>query len=40
MGRNTYEAYAASWPQRDGGYPDKINSMRKYVVSTTLDQAG
>jgi dihydrofolate reductase len=39
MGRHTYEAYAASWPQRDGVYPDKINSIRKYVVSTTLDQA-
>jgi dihydrofolate reductase len=39
MGRNTYEAYAAAWPQRDGVYPEKINSMQKYVVSATLDKA-
>jgi dihydrofolate reductase len=39
MGRNTYEVYAASWPTRDGVYPEKINSMQKYVVSTTLDKA-
>jgi dihydrofolate reductase len=40
MGRKTYEGYAAIWPGRDGAYADKINSMRKYVVSATLDQAG
>jgi dihydrofolate reductase len=39
MGRNTYEIYADAWPQRDGGIADKINSMPKYVVSTTLDTA-
>ena len=39
MGRKTYEVYASSWPQRDGVYPEKINSMSKYVVSTTLDKA-
>ena len=39
MGRHTYEVYAASWPQRDGVYADKINSVPKYVASTTLDKA-
>jgi dihydrofolate reductase len=39
MGRNTYEAYAASWPQRDGELADIINQMPKYVASTTLDRA-
>jgi dihydrofolate reductase len=40
MGRRTYEGYAAIWPQRDGAYPDKINTMQKYVVSDTLGKAG
>lgn len=39
MGRHTYEAYAGAWPQREGEYADKINSVRKYVASTTLDKA-
>lgn len=39
MGRHTYEVYAGAWPEREGSYPDKINSIRKYVASTTLDKA-
>jgi dihydrofolate reductase len=39
MGRNTYDVYAATWPKRDGAYADKINSMPKYVASTTIDKA-
>jgi dihydrofolate reductase len=39
MGRKTYEVYATSWPGRDGDYADKINSVKKYVASTTLDKA-
>jgi dihydrofolate reductase len=39
MGRNTYDVYASAWPQREGAYPTKINSIRKYVASTTLDKA-
>jgi dihydrofolate reductase len=39
MGRRTYEVYAQAWPDRDGEYAAKINGMRKYVASTTLDQA-
>jgi dihydrofolate reductase len=36
MGRNTYEVYAATWPGREGPYPDAINAIPKYVASTTL----
>jgi dihydrofolate reductase len=39
MGRNTYEVYASAWPSRDGVLADKINSVPKYVASTTLDKA-
>lgn len=39
MGRHTYEVYASSWPDRVGEYADKINSMQKYVASTTLANA-
>ena len=39
MGRKTYEEYAVIWPQHDGVYPDKINTMQKYVASRTLDKA-
>ncbi|MGH9160350.1 MAG: dihydrofolate reductase family protein [Vicinamibacteraceae bacterium] len=37
MGRRTYEGFAAVWPTRSGdSYSDRINTMRKYVVSSTL----
>lgn len=36
LGRVTYEGFAAAWPSRDGEFADKLNSMRKYVVSSTL----
>lgn len=36
MGRGTYDAYASSWPGRDGEYADRINAMPKHVVSSTL----
>lgn len=38
LGRRTYEVFAAIWPPRAGTLPyvDKINSMAKYVASTTL----
>ncbi len=36
LGRRTYEGFAAAWPQRDGEFADKFNSMPKYVVSSTL----
>jgi dihydrofolate reductase len=37
MGRRTYEGFAPVWAARSGDpYSDRINSMDKYVVSTTL----
>ena len=36
LGRVTYEGFAAAWPSRDGEFADKLNSMPKYVVSSTL----
>ena len=39
MGRRTYESFAEAWPSQAGDYADRINSMKKYVASTTLDKA-
>jgi dihydrofolate reductase len=40
LGRVTYEGFASSWPSRKGdAYSDRMNSMPKYVVSTTLNAA-
>jgi len=38
LGRKTYEIFAAVWPSLSGkfSYVDKMNSMTKYVASTTL----
>jgi len=38
LGRKTYEGFAAAWPGRtdDTGFADKMNGMRKYVVSNSL----
>jgi dihydrofolate reductase len=37
MGRHTYEGFAPAWSARSGDpMSDHINSMRKYVVSSTL----
>ncbi len=40
LGRVTYEALAAFWPNQPGGTPmvDYINSVPKYVISTTLEE--
>ena len=40
LGRVTYESFAGAWPQREGVFADKVNSMPKYVVSTTLREFG
>src|SRR5690242_15373795 len=40
LGRVTYEEFAASWPERDGEFADKFNSMPKHVVSSTLENPG
>jgi dihydrofolate reductase len=44
LGRVTYEGFAAAWPKREGdpdvgGFAKKMNSMPKYVYSTTLESA-
>jgi dihydrofolate reductase len=39
LGRTTYQGFAEAWPSREGDFADKFNSMPKYVVSTTLDEA-
>jgi dihydrofolate reductase len=37
MGRRTYDGFAPVWPTRSGDpMSDRINTMPKYVVSTTL----
>jgi dihydrofolate reductase len=38
LGRKTYEGFAAAWPSRtdEYGYAEKMNTMPKYVVSSTL----
>jgi dihydrofolate reductase len=42
LGRATYQDLAAFWPRQPGGTPmvDYINSVRKFVVSTTLEEVG
>jgi dihydrofolate reductase len=37
LGRVTYEGFAKAWPPRGGDFADKMNSMRKVVASTTLE---
>ena len=40
LGRRTYQGFAAAWPTMPGtgAYGERINSMPKYVVSTTLTE--
>ena len=40
LGRMTYEGFSAAWPTMTGTgeFGEKMNSMTKYVVSTTLDK--
>ena len=39
LGRVTYEGFAEAWPDRDDpmGFAERMNSMPKYVVSSTLE---
>jgi class 3 adenylate cyclase/dihydrofolate reductase len=39
LGRVTYEIFAAFWPTgpKGDGFTDRMNDIRKYVVSTTLE---
>jgi dihydrofolate reductase len=36
FGRRTYEFMAARWPSRSGALADRLNSLPKHVVSSTL----
>jgi dihydrofolate reductase len=37
LGRRSYEWLAARWPDRSGELADRLNSLPKYVVSSTLE---
>jgi dihydrofolate reductase len=37
LGRRSYEWFAARWPSRRGELADRLNSVPKYVVSSTLE---
>ena len=38
LGRRSYEWLAARWPSRRGELADRLNSVPKYVVSSTLER--
>lgn len=38
LGRRSDEWFAARWPSRSGEWADRLNSMPKYVVSSTLQE--
>jgi dihydrofolate reductase len=37
LGRRSYEWFAARWPSRNGELADRLNSLPKYVVSSSLE---
>ena len=36
LGRVTYDGFAPVWPQFEGEFADKYNTMPKYVITKTL----
>jgi len=38
LGRRSYEFFASRWPSRKGQLADKLNSLQKYVFSSTLEK--
>ena len=40
LGRVTYQGFAAAWPSMtdEAGFADRMNSLPKFVVSTTLEK--
>jgi dihydrofolate reductase len=40
LGRVTYQGFAAAWPSMtdEAGFADRMNSLPKFVVSTTLEE--
>ena len=39
LGRVTYNGFADAWPERDGEFADRFNTMPKYVVGSTANAA-
>ena len=41
LGRVTYQGFAAAWPSAtdEAGFAERMNTLPKYVVSTTLEKA-
>ncbi|MDF2707264.1 dihydrofolate reductase family protein [Nonomuraea muscovyensis] len=39
LGRATYESFAAVWPHQTGEMADRLNNIRKLVVSSTMRTA-
>lgn len=37
LGRRSYEFFASRWPSRSGELADRMNSLPKYIVSSTLE---
>jgi dihydrofolate reductase len=37
FGRRSFEFFAARWPSREGQLADSLNTLPKYVVSSTLE---
>jgi dihydrofolate reductase len=37
LGRRSYEWFATRWPSRSGALADRLNSLPKYVVSSSLE---
>ncbi len=40
LGRRSYEFFGARWPSRSGELADRLNSLPKYVVSSSLEDPG
>jgi dihydrofolate reductase len=39
LGRTSYDFFAARWPSRSGEMADRFNTIKKYVVTATLEAA-
>jgi dihydrofolate reductase len=39
LGRTTYQSFASLWPGREHPWADRLNTMPKYVFSSTLECA-
>jgi dihydrofolate reductase len=38
LGRRSYDWFAGRWPSRTGELADRLNSLPKYIVSSTLEE--